>query len=252
MIVGYPAKEKGRLLLQAFLPVGAGRVVESIPDHLLPGGAAFYGVTPATKHLWAQARREGRDWYYIDNSYFDRCREVYFRVTRNALQRSGTEPSDGERFKALEIEPKPWRARGEHILVCPQSDEFMRTVAEYPGDWLAETVRELRSTTGREVRVRAWNRNKKAWYASLPEDLKGCHALVTYSSASAISAMLAGVPAICTGDDCISRPATAREISQIESPVMNDGARLQVLRAAADGQWTVDELRHGIAWKSLF
>lgn len=253
MIVGYPTpgKDKARLLLQAFLPVGAGRIVERIPDKLYPGGAAFYGVTPATKHLFEQAKREKRDFWYLDNAYFDGCRERYFRVTRNALQRDGRSQSDGSRFAALKLEPKPWRAAGGHVLVCPQSDEFMRTVAEYPGDWLAETVRALRQLTSREIRVRAWNRNKTAWYASLPADLVGCHALVTYSSASSISAMMAGVPAICTGEDCVAAPATEKELSQIESPAMSGEDRLQVMRAAADGQWSVPEMRAGVAWKAI-
>lgn len=253
IVVGYPTpgKEKAHVLLQAFLPAGIGRVASRIPDRLDAGGAAFYGVTPATKHLWQQARAEGRDWYYIDNAYFDPCRELYFRVTRNALQRDGAAPSDGARLTALGLTFKPWRAAGKHILVCPQSDEFMKTVARHPGEWLDETVRELRTLTGREVRVRAWNRNKKAWYASLPDDLKGCHAVVTYSSASAISAMMAGVPAICTGADCVAGPATVRDLSRIESPVMSEGDRLKIMRAAADGQWTVKEMRAGVAWRAV-
>lgn len=53
---------------------------------LAEGAAAFYGVRPAWRHLWEQARREGRTWYYLDNAWFDVARERYFRVGINAVQ----------------------------------------------------------------------------------------------------------------------------------------------------------------------
>ena len=69
-VVGYPTPNKGkaRALLNAFCGGAGGDVVTEIPKRLLPGAAAFYGVTEATVHLWKQAKAEGRDWYYIDNA----------------------------------------------------------------------------------------------------------------------------------------------------------------------------------------
>lgn len=249
-VVGYatPGKAKAYQLLEAFCGGAGGSVVAKVPDRLLPGAAAFYGVTPATAHLWYQARREGRDWYYIDNAYFDQCREKYFRVTRNALQRTGRELSDGKRLAELGVKFKPWREAGEHILVCPQSDEFMRLCAEYSGSWLEDTLRALRAATKREVRVRSWNRNKAQWYASFPEDLKGCHAVVVYSSASATTAMTRGVPAFVTARDCVAAACAHKDLATVDQAGPCEGLGAMAA-AAADGQFTVAEMKSGLAWR---
>lgn len=250
--VGYPTpgKVKARNLLEAFCGGAGGTVVERIPDRLRPGAAAFYGVTAATRHLWLQARAEGRDWYYLDNAYFDPTREVYFRVARNRLQHRGTGDSTGVRFASLRIGIRPWRAPGRHVLLCPQSDPFMEICAEYPGRWARDTLTALKRVTDRELRVRPWHPDKRAWYRSLPEDLRDCACVVTYSSASAITAMLAGVPAIVTADDAIAAAIAGRDLAQVNDPPRPDN-REEFCRVVADNQWTLDEMRSGLAWRML-
>lgn len=252
-MIGYPTpgKDKARTILQAFC-AGApgGEVAEVIPQRLAPGAAAFYGVTPATKHLFDQARAERRDWYYIDNAYFDPCREQYFRVTRGHLQHWGFGSSDGTRFRALGVDIKPWRAAGQHVVICPQSDEFMRVCAGYVGSWLEDTLKDLRRHTERELRVRPWNGNKREWYRTLPADLDDCWALVTYSSASAITALLSGVPAFATAKDCISRRVTKAKLANIELP-RRPLDREAWAHVVADQQWTLAEMASGLTWKML-
>lgn len=249
-VVGYPTpgKNKALVILDAFCAGAKGRVSSDV-SRLLPGGAAFYGVVPETKSLYRQAKAEQRDVYYLDNAYFDPTREVYFRATKGALQATGREGSDCKRFDRLGIPIAPWREGGEHILVCPQSDQFMRDVARYEGNWLADTLQALRALTLRPVRVRPWTGNKKAWYSSLPEDLHDCWALVTYSSASAITAILSGVPAVCTATDCISLSQCGK-LEDIENPYRSDNRR-EWAGAVADSQWTLDEMRRGVAWRML-
>lgn len=256
-----PYKAKARLLCEAFAAgvIACGERAHvctgEIPRALEPGAAVFYGVTPATVHLFDQARREERDWIYIDNAYFDATRERYFRVTKNALQHSGMGESDGERFAALEDVPvKPWRGRrgdnGGHVLLCPQSDEFMRVCAGYRGDWTADTLKRLRAITQRELRVRPWDPDKRAGYRELRETLDEIWAVVTYSSASAITALLEGVPAFVTAQDCIARPVRSGELIHIDLP--HPPKQLaKWARVVADHQFTLDELRAGLAWRAL-
>lgn len=255
-VVGYPTPGKGKAarLLQAFCAGARGHMVDRIPAELLPGPAAFYGVTPETNHLLTQARAEGRDWYYVDNAYFDPVREMYFRITKNALQHTGRGTSDGTRYRRLSLPPiAPWRRDGAQVLLCPASDMFMRVAAGYPGDWVADTVAELARHTRRELRVRAWQPDKREQYRTLHRDLVGAWAVVTYCSAAAITAMLAGVPAIVTADrdgECISRPLAAWPLSGIESPPMPADRQLWA-EVVADQQWTVEEMRDGTAWRML-
>ena len=256
MIVGYWDKPKGARLLEAFCHGAGGRLAREVPATLPPDvEPIFYGVTETTRHLWQQAKDEGRNWHYADNAYLDPCREQYFRVTHNRLQHSGVGPSDGARWREVSerfgIQIKPRRAEGRHVLLCPQSDQFMRTVVGYEGSWLDDTLEELRKYTDRELRVRPWNGDKRAWYRTLPDDLVGCHALVTYSSASAITALLAGVPALVTAEDCISRPVADSALEHIDMPFAPHEFLELWLRVVADNQWTIDEMASGLAWRAL-
>lgn len=255
MIVCYPTpgKDKARRICEAFAVGAGGTVADRIPGEL-PIGAVpfFYGVTPATKHLWQQAQDEGQDWYYCDNAYFDSTRELYFRVTKNRLQHDGRGISDGRRLNALGISFLPWReptSRG-HVLVCPQSDEFMRLVADYPGEWINDTVPALKGLTTRKIVVRKWERNKAERRRTLQQDLQGCFALVTWSSAAAIAAIAAGVPAICMAPDCVARPVAGHYLDEIDCPPANL-QRMPWAAVVADNQWTLEEMRNGTCWRQL-
>ena len=251
-VVGYPTpgKAKALTIMEAFCKGAGGKVVEGSRRLEPDGAAAFYGVTAATKPLWEQAKAEGRDWYYIDNAYFDPYRGTYFRATKNRLQHPGVGRSDGKRFAALDLEVRPWRKRGRHIVLAPQSDEFMAVCAGYRGRWVDDAIGELYRCTERELRVLPWNRDKAMWYAGLPANLVDCWALVTYSSASAISALLAGVPAICTATDCIVAPICGAALGNVEMPPMPQD-RMSSFWLIADQKWTLDEMRSGLAWGML-
>jgi hypothetical protein len=248
-VVGYPTKAKGVRLLGAFCGGAGGRIVEWIPHELEPGAAAFYGVIDETRGLWRQATRDNRERYYIDGSPFDACREAYFRIARNAVQPSGERESDCRRFDRLRIPVRPWRTSGTHIVVCPQSDSFMRTFAEDGGDWLADTLAQLRQHTDRPLRIREWSRDKASAAATLAADLAGAWALVTFSSAAAVTALLEGIPAISTAP-WASAHRMGGSLDAIESPLMLDDRR-EWAGALADQQFTVPEMESGAAWKAL-
>ena len=130
-----PSKPKSQRVCEAFaagVPGGA-RIEPVTRAALADGDVAFYGVRPAWVHLWRQAQTEGRRWYYLDNSWFDAGRERFFRVGLNATQCWSQGPSDGTRLAALGVVPQ-WRdRRGRRVLVCRQSDEFLRCVAGWQG-----------------------------------------------------------------------------------------------------------------------
>lgn len=254
-VVGYPTpgKAKAKRLLDAFCAgVPGATVAKSIPAEL-PADAipAFYGVVPETVHLWEQAKRAGRDWYYIDNAYFDPCREVYFRITKNRLQHSGEmDESDGKRWAALGLDIAPWQRQGEHIVVCPASDQFMRLAAGFPGDWKTAILAQLRAATRRPIRFRPWMANKGLAYRTLPADLEGAHCLVTYTSAAAISALRAGIPVLVTAEDCIARPMAQTDPAKVDELVY-PAYRERWAMVVADNQWTEEEMRAGLPWEHM-
>lgn len=205
---------------------------------------ALYGFLRGLLPLLQRARGEGRPWVYLDRGYF---RATYgtdysgsFRATRGAFQLDGLglQAAPAARWRALGLALAPWQ-RGKHVLVCPPGDVFTRAVGGFAAaDWERDTLAALARATDRPVRVR-----RKGSEKPLAADLKGCHALVTYMSNTAVEAILAGVPTFCTGP-CAGRYVGC-DLADIEDPITFD--REPWAAALAANQWTLAELRAGAA-----
>lgn len=249
MIHGYPipGKRKARLVCEAF---AAGCKGTTVTDNMLrDGDAFFYGVDFSVEHIWrAILHDHSRDFYLIDNSYFDDTRQQYFRITKNMLQHPGTGMSDGKRLEALNLEHcKPWQTDGKHVIVCEQSASFMELPVGYKGSWLDDTLRELRQLTSLEVRVRKWSRDKSWALNPLKLELAGAAALVTWSSAAAITAVMGGVPIVVQGQSAAAPMAgTLADLPHL--PML---PRYNWLSVLADNQFTLEEMRSGHAWEAL-
>lgn len=252
VVNGYAArgKSKARLLCEAFIEgAGGGSIFQPPPRRLKPGPAVFFGVTEPTEHLWMQAQSERRDWYYLDNAYFDAARGKLFRAVRNRTQAVGSEPPDWARWAKLGIKIQPWKKSGRHILVVAQSQTHMKVVARQSPDWWRGALHTLRAHTDREIVVRGWRSNKIALASTLREALNDCWALVTWSSAAANEAVLAGVPVFACGP-CAASGMGLSDLTKIEHPLYPDG-RAAWAAALAGRQWSVQEFRDGTAWRAL-
>lgn len=256
MITAYPVRGKAKSveICRAFIQGCRGTLALDPPATLYPGTAFFYGIDASNRHLWEQVLRENRDYYYCDNSYFDQTRQTYFRVTRNRIQHNGFGPTDARRFDKLGIAVNQVRAVPDgHVVFCPQSDWFMQVIARYP-NWQRD-ARHAFSTflPGHTHRVREWDPDKAKLARSLPEDLIGAYALVTHSSAAAVTAILLGVPIFCA-TECAAFPMSSvidvatREVF-INTPLPSE-VRLWA-GTLADNQWTLDEMRDGTAQAML-
>lgn len=235
-------------MLEAFAAGCGGKVVQTSARQLAPGPAAFYGVRPEWAHLWRQARSEGRDWYYLDNAWFDCARERFFRIGVNAMQSWSQQPSDGRRLRALGVQLQERPARqGRHIVLCRQSDEFMRFNAGWPGGalgWQDDVLEQLRHRTERPIVVRA-----KQSSTPLAEELQDAWLLVTHASAAAIEAVLAGVPVIVTDPDSAAARFSVG-FEQVEDRLPPQDVRPWAERLA-DSQWTLNEMQAGMAWRAI-
>jgi len=228
-------------LCEAFARGAGGRVVTGAPLELAPGPAAFYDVR-GVEHLWRQAIRDGRTWYYMDNAYFDAARDRLYRAARNAVQADGLGEPDWARWRALGINIGPWQRHGTHVLICAQSDDYLSLMGETA--WTGRAVEALRRHTDRPIIVRRKNVRRH-----LAEDLRDAWAVVTFTSSAAIEALLAGIPAFCTGR-CAASPMGLAELGQIEHPrYPEDRERWAAGLAAA--QWSIDEIAAGVAWHAL-
>ena len=236
-----PGKEKSKLICNAFA-AGA-------PRHAT--GAVFFGTEGVMQAF--QRAKQGTFWY-IDNAYTDPQRQLYFRVAKNALQVDPTgKTSTGERFAKLGITVKDWRHKPDgKIIVIPQSDDFMKSTLGRKGDWLRETVEKLNAWGyGPRIRVRPWQRNKAQAYVELHKDLDDAALVVTWSSASAITALYEGIPAISESGaaHALTGPLTQEQVAQPRLP--NFAERTRFLEILADNQFTLEEFKNGVAWRWL-
>lgn len=239
-----PGKEKSKLICNAFA-AGA-------PKHAT--GAVFFGTEGV---MQAFQRAKQGTWWYIDNSYFDTQRGIYFRVTKNALQVDPRgQVSTGERFAKLGIKVEPWReALGPDTLLCPQSDDFMKsTLGLKDFNWVAHVQATIATYgTALPVRVRPWNRDKKAAAVTLEQELPKCRLVISHSSSSSITALIRGVPSLSTGPTAAAYHLTGplTQGSFLEPPRPDDDERLRFCQVLADNQFTLEEFKNGTAWKWL-
>lgn len=237
MLKAYPVagKKKSAEICEAFV---AGAPADAV-------GSVFYGVDASNDEAWRDAKHNG-PWWYIDNAYFDSTRQMYFRVTKSRLQHGGKGKSDGTRFAALGIELQPWRD-GEHIVVCPQSDHFMRDIVRYHGNWLADALYDLHALTKRPIRIRPWSADKAKLGATLRAELEQAYALVTWTSAAAITAAVNGVRTVSMGHSAAG-PMSGKifDIENLPTPERENWCGV-----LADNQFTLAEMSGGEAWRML-
>lgn len=230
-----PGKMKSAMLCDAFI-AGAPRDAE---------GSVFYGVKAGNFKAWQQAlnraEKFGVPFYTIDNSYFDPTRGTHFRVVRNGLQHTGLGETDGQRFDAIGLPLAPWRKweDGGHVLVIEQSEDHMVRMVGEPR-WLRVNIARFAARGLGPFKWRHWTADKPKAQATLAADLAGAQIVLTHTSAAAVMAVLAGVPACC------SPKCAAFGMTYI--PDENRRCWAGVL---ADNQFTIEELKDGTAWRKL-
>jgi hypothetical protein len=211
-------------------------------NSLRPGPVALFG-SPQRWDLLQNAIQRGREWWYGDHAYFGRGR--FYRITRNAYQHDGQGDAGPDRFNAHLRLVQPWRSSGRHVLICPNSPTYFRLFGMDVHEWVKGLTETLAGVTDRPVRIR-W----KGQDEPIASDLQDCWAVVAFSSAAALDALIAGVPVFVTAHFAAAYRFGLPDVSLIESPVYPEH-REPFLWNLADNQWTLDEIRQGVAWRSL-
>lgn len=188
-----------------------------------------------------RAKQDGFDFYYGDHGYFGR--RQFYRITKNDYQHDGNGHSDCSRLSYFGIDIKPWH-QGDYVIICPQSEEFMRLHGINRSDWIDDCINEIRKHTDRKIFIR----NKRD-LKPLQRVLDRAYCIVTYSSNIAVDAILSGVPAICLGK-CAASKMSVDSISKINDLYRPEN-RLEWAGVLADNQWTLPEIRNGDAWRKL-
>ena len=223
----------------------------------------FYGLASGLDRLFRDYR-ERRKAVYIDLGYWGRRKlsrfDGYHKVSVNDRHPTAyfqQRPHASDRFDRHRVAIRPWRTEGRHILVAGMSAKAATAERLLPNQWERDTIARLRRLTRRPIIYRPkpnWAEAKPIEGSTFDRDtpleqaLRDCHAVVTHHSNVAVDALLAGVPCICPGG--VASVLSGHSLDQIESPPMPDG-REQWAADLAYTQWSVDEMKQGLAYRYL-
>ncbi len=217
---------------------------------------ALFG-SPARVELVAEAKRQGRDIYYVDHGYWRRSKQ--FRIAKNRMQ-SRIDPAaviekydrmtPGERlhtpsrFTAVRADASPTWNRGTSIIICPNSPAYMSWFGIDAKQWTLDVAKEIAQHTDRPIIIR-WKKNASMRPFYL--DIHDAHATVVFSSGAAVESLSYGVPVFVLADWATTYPMGLGDLSKIETPYYPEH-RIPFLWELAERQWTLDEIRLGYAW----
>lgn len=158
-----------------------------------------------------------------------------------------------ERWESFGIPLKPWRKRGTHILLREQRGIGSTRMAS-PPLWHDDAARRLAALTERPVVFRAHPRSRlypevAAGQPPLDDALADCHAVVTWASAIAARALVAGVPVFYEAPTIVCAGACQRDLEGLDSPHLPD--RLPALERLAWAQWSLAEIARGLPFEYL-
>lgn len=198
------------------------------------------GVDEQRADAWEAA---GGTVIVAENGYLAKTDKTHYAISVHGHNGSGWFPVGNEdRFSPLGFELKRWKTNGTEIVVREQRG-IGSTLMASPPNWARKTADMLRRIVSLPVRVVAHpgDKNKHAIDAA---NLKNAEALVTWSSAMGVRALVEGIPVTYAAPHWICSEG-AQRLEFFPAPGFSDGARLAALRKMAWGQWHFDEIATG-------
>jgi len=200
----------------------------------------------------------GHTFYYMDSGYIGNYKsslnpqgwKLWHRIVKNDVQHNEIIDRPNDRWKSLDYLIEN-RKQGKHILLVTPSEKPCKFYGIERDEWVAQTVAEIKKHTDRPIVIRDKAPRQQRITKTIFEDLENCHALVTYQSIAAVESVLYGVPAFTLAPTAAD-PVCDKDLSLIESPTQQD--RHKIYKWAchlAYGQFHVDELKNGLAFKIL-
>jgi hypothetical protein len=171
-----------------------------------------------------------------------------------------------------------WKNHKEgNILILCQLPGDASLRGQKMGEWLIDTIDILRHQTSRPLSIRlhpAMSHKGRAefvselgpilfknyqdvyWYdgttTTLQEDLNNAGICVTYSSGSAIDAILAGVPVLTLDEGNLAYPISSHRLDDLDNPKLVSVEKInEWLTALANSQWNESEMLDGKVWEHL-
>lgn len=266
-VVAYGREERQRGLAAAVAGLRAiGADVEVIDGK---GAEDFYapdcdfaimeGVRGHHRYFWNAHKRDGVPILLVEYGYLKRStsplddQEFTWQIGLNKLGWVPEYECPSDRFDALGISMKPWRAPDDDqpIVVCGDHPGYLDESGDFIWPeirhWAVTALEKLRQATDRRILFRPHPAQQIFihGYNGLsrgPIDWHSQWACVVHKSNSGNEALFAGCP-VFTDGDADYRELSSSDLSQVESPYLPE--REAYFRRLAYAQWTLEEIRTG-------
>jgi len=223
-----------------------------------------YGNNPilirsmAKRKLIKQCWKNHHTFYYMDSGYIGNYKsksnpygwKVWHRIVKNDLQHSDIIDCPDDRWNRLDYSIENFK-QGKHILLVTPSEKPCKFYGIDKDTWIKDTIAEIKKNTDRPIVVRDKAPRQQRITRTIFDDLKNCHALVTYQSIAAVESVLYGVPAFTLAPTAAD-PVCDKDLSLIENPTQQDADKVYKWAChLAYGQFHNDEMKNGTAYKIL-
>lgn len=212
------------------------------------------------KHkLMKQCWENKRDFYYMDSGYLGNYKSPinpngwkwFHRIVKNDLQHNAIVDRPSDRWEKLKYKIPNWKKNGRNILVVMPSDKPAKFYNIDMTQWREEVVNTIKQHTDRPIVIREKASRPERIVKTIYEELDNAYAVVTLQSIAATEAVLYGVPAFGLAPNAAS-PVSSNNLSEIETPFYPDEQLVYKWAChLAYGQFHIDELRSGTAYKIL-
>ena len=243
-------------------------------DAALIWSVLWWGRMARSKPVWSHYRSQNKP--VIVAEVGGLIRDKTWRISANGINRSAVFPEvmlDQDRPSKMGLYLKPWHD-GDYILICGQHERSEQWVGmPSMDDYYKQTVLELRKHTDRPIVIRSHPRYMERRFFNIDEEfyrshgiewnmpkrvrdtydsfdletlLPHCHCVVSHSSNSGLSAIMAGTPAIVSKDSLAYDVATD-DLSMVERLPKPD--RESWLIELSHKEWFDHEF--DVAWQGL-
>jgi hypothetical protein len=213
--------------------------------------------------VFRQQRSQNKDVIVLETGYINRGdgENHHYAAGFNGLNGRAdfrNEDMPDDRAKLLGVKLEPYTG-GKHILICGQVPWDASVEGTDHLAWIEQTGKRIHEITSRPIRFRPHPLSGMGTPKDrLEDDLKDCHAVVTFNSNSGVEAVIAGKAVFAADEGSMVYRIANNNIEEIEIPFTwldEDGPmfpdREQWLANIAYTQWTPAEMAEGLTWKHL-
>jgi len=239
------------------------------------GEAVFQSILRGTKEVEQACIEQEKDYYYFDQPYFfysdykqNSAGDKWYRIIKNNTQKTYIDKTGRckTRFERIrervkdnpdlldQITLKKWNYEGDHILIIPPSYHTARWYGIDRHEWTGNIIKQIKKyDRTHPIVVREKYKGNVDWSPDrtekpLHEDLKNCHAMISFHSMCAVHAVVAGIPSFCS-EHSPAWPVSLglKDLSSIKDPLYS-GEREQWLHSLIGSQFTEAEMLAGNAY----